>query len=201
MCIGRKPHILRQSLDTGLLSLCSREWDEMDHDIQPSEAPERPVGPFELWRGGFTLPEALDRFADGRSWLRSKSRVMDRFDRLRTDPRSPMSDRVETTVRLQDMARAWEEQARLLEELRARLIGRLHAGELPALGFTVESASTSRLTIIPGKAWTNANTIDWDRSAIQAKDFAFMGVRILAPRQHRLHDGARETIGRDTDGN
>jgi hypothetical protein len=172
----------------------------MDHESQPPEIREKRGGPFEVWEGGLTLADALHRFADGGSWLRSKSRVMDRFDRLRTDPRSPMSDRVEATVRLQEMARAWEEQARLLEELRARLIGQLHAGELLAVGFIVETASTSRLTILPSEAWTNTTTIDWDRSAIQARDFAFIGVRILAPRQHRLHRGGKETIGRDTDG-
>ena len=171
----------------------------MDHDTQPLEMSEKRGGPFDLWRGGFTLTDALDRFADGGSWLRSTSRVMDRFDRLRTDPRSPLSDRVEATVRLQDMARAWEEQARLLEELRARLIGHLHAGDLLAVGFTVERASTSRLVIVPREAWANVTAIDWDRSALQAKNLAFIEVRVLAPRQNRLRPGHRTTIGRGAD--
>jgi len=172
----------------------------MAREKRPSPLSKRRAGPFKVWQDGLTLADALDRFANGDSWNRSKSRVMDRFDQLRTDPRSPLSDRAESTVRLQDMARAWEEQARLLEELRARLIGQLSAGELLAVGFAVETASSSRLTIVPRETWIDATTIDWDRSAIQEKDFAFIGVRVLPPRQHQLYRNGQVSIGHGTDG-
>lgn len=165
----------------------------MDPEKRRPDPFERRAGPYELWQGGLTLTDALDRFADGQSWSRCKSRVMDRFDHFRTDPRSPLSDRVEATARLQDMARAWEEQARLLEDLRAHLIGQLHAGELMALGFTVEPASSSKLAIVPREEWANAIAIDWDQSGVRGKDTAFLDVRVLPPRKPKLRHSGQGT--------
>lgn len=174
----------------------------MAPDKRPPVRFERQVGPFEVWQGGLTLANALDRFAGGESWSRYQSRVTARFDQLRTDPRSPLSDRAEAMVRLQDMARAWEEQARLLAELRTRLIERLRAGDLLAVGFAVDTASSSTLTVIPPEAWANTTSIDWDQSGFRGKDTAFLDVRVLPSRKRQLHDSGpgtrRETIDAGT---
>lgn len=140
----------------------------------------RRAGPFEVWQDGLTLANALDRFANGEAWSRCNSRVMYRFDQLRTDPRSPLSERVEATVRLQDLARACEEQARLLEELRARLIDQLRAGDLLAVGFTVDPASSSKLAVVPREDWANALGIDWECSGLHGHERIFVDVRVLA---------------------
>jgi len=158
----------------------------MSHDIRLSGPSPGHAGPFEAWQRGLTLAQALDRFANGATGAERRSRVEARFDRLRTDPRNPLANRAEAMVHLQDLARAWEEQARLLEELRAHLIGMLHAGRLLAIGFTVETGSSSRLAIVPWDVWATAIAIDWDGSGIQGKDTAFLDVRILPPDQDRL---------------
>lgn len=170
----------------------------MAPEKRPSPLSERRAGPFEVWQDGLTLANVLDRFANGGEWSRRKSRIMDRFDQLRTDPRSPLADRVEATVRLQDMARAWEEQARLLEELRARLIDQLHAGELLAVGFTVEPASSSKLAIVPREDWASAVGIDWECSGLQGRDRTFVDVRVLAPPTRQVENN-REQGSRLTD--
>ncbi len=79
-----------------------------------------------------------------------------------------------------------EEQARLLEDPRAHLVGLLHTGALLALGFTVETGSSSKLAIVPRDAWASAVAIDWDRSGIQGKDADFFDVRVLPPDRDRL---------------
>lgn len=163
-----------------------REAKAVDPDQWPSERSEQRISPFDVWQGGLTLARALDRFVDGRSWSRRHSRVMSRFDRLRTDPRSPMSDRAEAMARLQDMASEWEAQARLLEELRARLTDRLRAGDLLAVGFTDESGSSSKLAIVPREAWAEAAAIDWDRSGISGNGRGYVDVRVLPAPQGRL---------------
>ncbi len=160
----------------------------MHHQGAATRSLEGHAGWFDAWRGGLTLADALDRFAGGANVSEPKSRIMDRFDRLRTDPRSPLAERIEATVHLQDMARDWEEQARQLETQRVGLIGRLRSGALLALGFIVETPSSSRLAVVPREAWSDDTAVDWDGSGIQGKNAAFLDVRVLPPEWNRLND-------------
>ena len=148
-------------------------------DGRPSLPPERSAGLLQAWRNGLVLADALDRFAGGRRWSECNSRIMGQFDHLHTDPRNPLSERVEATVRLQDMARDWEKQERLLEHVRTQLIDQLRVSTLLGLGFIRETTASSKLTIVPPEAWTDVSVIDWERSRIASKTMQFMDVRIL----------------------
>ena len=159
-----------------------------------SVLPDSGIGPFEIWQSGATLAGALDLFAGGRAWTARKSGVMARFHQLRTDPRSPMADRGEAMVRLQDLAEAWEDQARLLDEIRAGLVARLAVGELVALGFAGDTPATGRLAAIPAYVWQAGPAIDWDRSGIKGRDQSFSDIRVLPTPRNQL-DGRRGTLG------
>ena len=158
-----------------------------------SVLPDSGIGPFEIWQSGATLAGALDLFAGGRAWTARKYGVMARFDQLRTDPRSPMADRGEAMVRLQDLAEAWEDQARLLDEIRAGLVARLAAGELVALGFAVDTPAAGRLAAIPACVWQAHPAIDWDRSGILSPEQPFSDVRVLRTPRDQL-DGRTGTL-------
>ena len=68
------------------------------------------------------------------------------------------------------------------------LIGRLRSGALLALGFIVETPSSSRLAVVPREAWSDDTAVDWDGSGIQGKNAAFLDVRVLPPEWNRLND-------------
>jgi hypothetical protein len=137
--------------------------------------------PYDVWRQGFTLTEALGRFVGGDAWSAEHARVMAAFDRLRTDPRSPLIDRPETATRLQDLAEDWQRLARLLQQARNDLVRRLALGELFAVGFvgTTSDGGAETLQPIPPTAWQANPEVDWDASRADVGSVRYSDIRVL----------------------
>lgn len=151
--------------------------------------------PFDIWRRALSLDAALARFG-GAEWAAETRRVLDTFDRLRTDPRHPLHDRADTATRLQEMSAAWEAQQRALRELRDGLRRRLLDGEALAVGF-VRVGGAERLAAVPPVSWRDADGVDWERSTVADGVLTFSDVRVLvadAPRIDAEGDRERDRI-------
>ena len=139
--------------------------------------------PYDLWQRGVTLAHAVAEVSVPDDQSRSDAaRVRRGFERLRTDPRSPLHDRVDTLQRLQGLAGAWEDEARRVQDARHALATRLAAGHVVALGFVVDPSGGLRLAAVPPAAWIAADAqdrIDWERSRVDALESRFEDVRIV----------------------
>ena len=152
------------------------------------------MDPLQAWQHGVQLAEAVSSTPAGRRWERANASVAERYDRLRTDPRSPLHDRADTIQRLQAMASDWDQQVRDLDALRADLQARLGAGRLLALGFERTSAATQRLVAVPPPAW-RTGTVDWARSALDSKMGSYADIRVLPVGDRRLEGDPGAEIG------
>jgi hypothetical protein len=146
--------------------------------IVRGEAP----GALALWQRGLAPTLVLATSPAGRAWQARATRTQRAYDRLRTDPRSPLSDRVEAIQRLQTLAADSERLAADLERLRASLIARLAAGAAFAIGFGGGVAGTQRLAAIPPATWAAGAALDWVTATLcTATGAVWRDVRILPP--------------------
>lgn len=140
---------------------------------------------FHAWERGITLQSALDRSMGGRAWSAAHDQVLGRFQRLRTDPRSPLADRLESLARMQSLGEAWEEQTRLLDAARQAMVARLARAELAAIGFLRDEPFAPRLAPVPVGMWAGDIDIDidWQASTMTGRGFAFADLRVVEDRR------------------
>ncbi len=134
--------------------------------------------PYELWERGVALWEALMRGPGGGPWRLEQERIIRGFEALRTDPGSPLIDRLWAIDRLQAMGESWDRHQRRLGELQAALLDRLRAGRAVACGFLGDAEACQRLVGISREAWARAK-VDWLRSAVVSGEATFKDVRVL----------------------
>lgn len=134
-----------------------------------------------VWDGAIALTVAVDRLAGGSISRNLRDSVVDTVDLLRRDPRSPLADRPLATDRLQSLAQAWERQARLLEAARERLVVRLSAGELAALGFARRTGDDrpARLLVITRRDWSDNPVVDWEAETVSVGKMTVAYVRVV----------------------
>ena len=163
-----------------------------------AEGRDTTVTPYDLWRHGVRLTEAMHRHGGGDAWAAEHAQVVAAFDRLRTDPRSPLLERMEATVRLQALAAAWERQERLLQAARDDLVARLAGGALIAVGFVGQASGgdTETLRPVPPAAWNGCPAVDWERSRLVAGAIRYTDVRVMdrVRTVSNENDGAAEAI-------
>jgi hypothetical protein len=154
------------------------------------------VTPFDVWRGGLTLTEAVERTDAGRRCIEMRSRVLGLCRRLQNDPRLPLFDRVESTLWVHGLAADWEEQSRLLEEAREMVRRRLCSGELFGCGFVGCGDQPQQLVAVPPEAWHDPENIDWDAGGVRDKTGTFADIRVVPrPQEGLIKDGGRNAVG------
>lgn len=144
--------------------------------------------PFEVWRCGVSLAAAVEGTDAGRHGSEMRARVLATLRRLQNDPRTPLLDRAESILWLQNLAADWEEQMRLLEEAREVVRRRLYSGELFGCGFVGCGDQPQQLVAVPPETWHDATNIDWDLGEVTGKGRTFADVRIVPRPQERLPD-------------
>jgi hypothetical protein len=154
------------------------------------------VTPFDVWRCGVSLAEAVEGTDAGRRWTETRTRVLGAFHRLQTDPRSPLFDRVESTLRVQALAADWQEQMHLLEDAREVVRRRLSSGELFGCGFVGCGGQPQQLAAVPPETWREATNIDWDTGGVTGKGSTFADVRVVPrPQEWLTDDGEPDAVG------
>jgi hypothetical protein len=149
------------------------------------------VTPFDVWRGGLTLAEAVEGTEAGRRWAEMRARVLADCHRLHNDPRLPLFDRIESTLWAQRLAADWEEQIRLLDEAREVVRNCLSSGKLFGCGFVGCGNQPQQLAVVPPETWRDEAHIDWDLGRVRTKGSVFSDVRVVPRPQETLFDNSK----------
>ncbi len=145
--------------------------------------PEGRSGLFRLWEQAVPLNRAVEMFAGGDDSRQLRDAVERTVDGLRRDPRSPLIDRKLATDRLQAIGQAWERQARMLDAARQRLLARLGAGDLVAIGFARQGGAARRLTALETDVWLLRPAVYWEAESARLDAVTYEDLRILALRR------------------
>ncbi|TVR99807.1 MAG: hypothetical protein EA406_02365 [Rhodospirillales bacterium] len=133
-----------------------------------------------------TLEQAVQASLEGRAWADLHADTLARYQSLRTDPRSPLHDRMASMARLQDLAADWERQLRLRAEAEAAVHRALADAVLLACGFDRRAGVADRLVALAPMVWQRPVSIDWVQSAVQAGPERFADVRVLPSPQRAI---------------
>lgn len=150
--------------------------------------------PFDVWRSGISLAEAVERTDAGRRWTEMRARVLGVCRRLQNDPRLPRLDRAESIRWVQDLAADWEEQLRLLEEAREVVRRLLSSGALFGCGFVGCGDQAQQLAAVPPETWNDPENIDWEAGGVAGKTATFADVRVVPCPHEGLTDSGEPSV-------
>ncbi len=122
---------------------------------------------FDLWSSGMPLAAAALTSAAGQLWQKDHGELRAAYDRLRTEPQSPLLDRAGTLQALQALAVETETLAARLDDLRSQLRRRLVRGQVAAIGFAGDPVSRcEQMVLVPPETWRNEAAIDWQHATV-----------------------------------
>lgn len=145
---------------------------------------------FAAWRDGMTLEQAVHASLEGRAWAELYAGTLARYRSLRTDPRSPLHDRMASLSRLQAMAEDWERQVRLRAQAEAAVQQALADAVLLACGFDRRPGQAEPLVPLAPELWRRTLAIDWPASAVRVRGWereeVYGDIRVLPAARRSL---------------